>query len=65
MINQTLFLPVLLAVLLIATGLAWFLSRHKSLDKPVRVMLFVGYFWLAAFVQLLLVAVLHSVARFF
>lgn len=65
MINQTLFLPVLLAVLLIATGLAWFLSRHKTLDKPVRVMLFVGYFWLATFVQLLLVVVFHYATRFF
>ena len=46
----------LLVVLGFAGLIALLLIRGKSQDKPVKVMMFVGYFWLSAFLQLLLLA---------
>ncbi|WP_415880352.1 hypothetical protein [Methylomonas sp. TEB] len=34
----------------------WLLSSKQSQETPVKIMMFVGYFWLLAFAQLLLVA---------
>lgn len=46
----------LLAVMAVSAIGGWLLSFRKPVEKPVKVMMFVGYFWLLAFVQLLLVA---------
>ena len=47
---------ILLVVLaLSAIGGSW-LSAGKTAERPVRVMMFVGYFWLLAFIQLLLLS---------
>lgn len=46
----------LLAVIAISATGGWWLSFRKEVEKPVKAMLFVGYFWLLAFVQLLLIA---------
>ncbi|MBD9363537.1 hypothetical protein [Methylomonas fluvii] len=50
---------VIIALLVIATvsGLGgWWYSSKQTLETPVRIMLFVGYFWLLAFAQFLLIA---------
>ncbi|WP_367156061.1 hypothetical protein [Methylomonas sp. HYX-M1] len=46
----------LLAVLAISATAGWLMVGNKQQDKPVRVMMFVGYFWLLTFLQLLLLA---------
>ncbi len=48
-----------LIVVLISTIAGWFLSAAKKVDKPVKVMLFVLYFWLFAFFQLIICALLY------
>lgn len=49
----------LLVMIFISTLAGWFFSRSKKSEKPVRVMLFVLYFWLFVFIQLITFAVLH------
>jgi hypothetical protein len=46
----------LLIMLLLATVGGWFISARKQVEKPVKVMLFVLYFWVLAFVQIALFA---------
>ncbi|WP_150047994.1 hypothetical protein [Methylomonas rhizoryzae] len=46
----------LLAVLAISATAGWLMVGNKQQDKPVRVMMFVGYFWLLTFLQFLLLA---------
>lgn len=49
-------IEVLLLMLLVSgSGGAW-LAGRKSAEKPVKIMFFVGYFWLLTFVQLCLAA---------
>ncbi|MGD0961305.1 MAG: hypothetical protein ABSB19_15970 [Methylomonas sp.] len=58
--------PVVTEILLITlfSGLGgWWLSAGKTTDKPVRIMLFVGYFWLLAFIQLVLAGLGYFVWR--
>ncbi|ANE56510.1 MULTISPECIES: hypothetical protein [Methylomonas] len=47
----------LLAILAVSALGGWLLCRNKPVEKPVKVMLFVGYFWGLAF-SLLILAVL-------
>lgn len=56
---------VLLGMLALSSLLAGWLSRRKAAEKPVRVMIFIGYFWLLTFLQLLLAALLYYIARHF
>lgn len=51
----------LLAVASVSSLIAGWLSFTKPVEKPVKVMLFVGYFWLSAFLQLLLLAGIYYV----
>jgi len=37
----------------------WFFSRSKQMETPVKVMLFVLYFWASVFVQLMVFAALY------
>lgn len=46
----------LLAVVAISALGGWLLTFRKPVEKPVKAMMFVGYFWLLGFIQLLLVA---------
>ena len=57
-------LALLLVLALSALG-GWWLSAGKTAEKPVRVMMFVGYFWLLAFVQVLLLAAVYFVKQHF
>ncbi|WP_020485426.1 hypothetical protein [Methylomonas sp. MK1] len=46
-----------LLVVAVISGIGgWLLSSKQSQETPVKIMMFVGYFWLLAFAQLLLVA---------
>ena len=57
---------VLFGVLLLSAAGAVWLSRRKIAEKPVKVMLFVGYFWLLTFLQLSFFALLYFLLqRFF
>jgi len=49
----------LLAIVAVSAVGGWLFCFRKAVEKPVKVMLFVGYFWLLAFVQLLLVALAY------
>ncbi len=44
----------LLAMLLLAALVGWFLAARKEAEKPVKVMLFVLYFWVIVFVEIAL-----------
>jgi len=57
-------IALLLALVLSALG-GWWLSAGKTTEKPVRVMMFVGYFWLLAFVQVLLIALAYFLKQHF
>lgn len=52
-------------MLSLSAAAGWWLSRRKALEKPVRVMMFIGYFWSLTFLQLLLAALLYYIARHF
>jgi hypothetical protein len=45
--------------------IALLLIRGKSQDKPVKVMMFVGFFWLITFLQLLAFGLVYFVAKRF
>jgi hypothetical protein len=49
----------LLGILLISAVIAWWLVRQKPQERPVKIMMFVGYFWLSTFLQLLLAVLLY------
>ena len=49
----------LMVLISISTAAGWFFSHAKVAEKPVKVMLFVLYFWLFVFIQLVVFAVLY------
>ncbi len=49
----------LLVLILISTIVGWVISRSKKVEKPVRIMLFVLYFWMSFFIQMMVFAVLY------
>ncbi|MFK5949271.1 MAG: hypothetical protein QM500_10945 [Methylococcales bacterium] len=49
----------LLCLALLSALSGWFFSRSKKVEKPVKAMLFVLYFWVSFFIQLAIFAVLH------
>ena len=49
----------LITAIFISTIAGWLFSRSKKVEKPVAVMLFVLYFWLFVFIQLIIFAVLY------
>lgn len=56
----------LLGILLMSTVCGWWLVRRKTEENPVKVMMFVGYFWLLTFAQVLLFTALYFIhQRFF
>ena len=56
---------VLFGILLLSAVLAAWLSRRKIAEKPVKIMLFVGYFWFLTFLQLSIFALLYFLLQRF
>ena len=54
---------ILLAVLLISALISILMVRPKNAEKAVKIMMFVGYFWLLTFLQLALIALLYFVQQ--
>jgi hypothetical protein len=50
----------LFIVILISTIAGWLISRSKQVEKPVKAMLFVLYFWVFVFIQLVIFSVLYQ-----
>jgi len=46
----------LLIIVFLSSMGSWFISTRKQVEKPVKAMLFVLYFWILAFVQIGVVA---------
>lgn len=44
----------LLVIMVVSALAAWWQAGRKTAETPVRIMMFVGYFWLFTFIQLLL-----------
>jgi len=55
----------LLAIVVLSALGGWWFTVAKTVEKPVKVMMFVGYFWLLAFVQLSLFAAVYFFWRHF
>jgi len=53
------YLAVLLVIVVVSALGGWLTVRNKPQEKPVKIMMFVGYFWLLAFVQLSLSALAY------
>jgi len=49
----------ILSVVFTSTVAGWLISRTKKVEKPVKVMLFVLYFWASFFIQLVAFAMLY------
>ncbi|MCK5829698.1 MAG: hypothetical protein KAH20_05300 [Methylococcales bacterium] len=49
----------LLIITFIASMTGWFFSQSKEAEKPVKVMIFVLYFWGSVFIQLMIFSVLY------
>lgn len=58
-------IAVLCLILLLSALAAGWVSRRKVAERPVKVMVFVGYFWLLTFLQLLLFALVYFVGQRF
>jgi hypothetical protein len=56
-------IAILLLILVISSLCGWWLSSRKQLEKPVKIMMFIGYFWLVTFLQILLFAALYFVEQ--
>jgi hypothetical protein len=56
-------IAILLLILVISSLCGWWLSSRKQLEKPLKIMMFIGYFWLVTFVQILLFAALYFVEQ--
>jgi len=46
-------------LMFISTVFGWLFSRTKKVEKPVKAMLFVLYFWGSFFVQLVIFSLLY------
>lgn len=49
----------IIIALLISTFFGWLFSYSKKVEMPVKVMLFVLYFWVTVFIQIILFAGLY------
>lgn len=49
-------------ILIIFTSMlaGWLLSRSKAVELPVKIMVFMLYFWVYAFIQLIIFALLYQ-----
>jgi len=58
------FIITIFSLILISGFCGWFFSRNKPVEKPVKAMLFVLYFWVGFFIQLMLIAALYYFGLF-
>ncbi len=49
----------LLVVIVISTLAGWYVSSRKQAEKAIKIMLFLLYFWVFAFLQIALFAVVY------
>jgi uncharacterized membrane protein YedE/YeeE len=49
----------LLLMLVVSAVCSWWLAVRKTTEKPVRAMIFIGYFWLLSFVQIMLAVLVY------
>lgn len=49
-----------LVMLSLSTLIGWWSTRSKSVDKMIKVMLFMLYFWVSAFIQLTIFALMYQ-----
>lgn len=56
-------IAILLLILAISSLCGWWLSSRKTAERPLKIMMFIGYFWLVTFVQILLFAALYFVEQ--
>ncbi len=56
---------VLLTILLLSAISGWWLAGRKAQEKAVKVMMFVGYFWLLTFIQVSILAVWYYFRNIF
>jgi hypothetical protein len=56
-------IAILLLILVISSLCGWWLSSRKPVERPLKIMMFIGYFWLVTFVQILLFAALYFVEQ--
>ncbi len=52
-------ISILLGVLFLSALSGWWLAGRKAQEKAVKVMMFVGYFWLSTFIQVSILALLY------
>jgi hypothetical protein len=50
----------IILIIFISTIASWFFCRSKKAETPVKVMIFILYFWLFVFIQLIFFAVLYQ-----
>ncbi len=50
----------LIIIFILSTVAGWLFSRKKMAEKPIKVMLFALYFWLTAFILLMVYAGLYQ-----
>jgi hypothetical protein len=56
------YIAVLLVMLFLSALGGWFICARKAVEKPVKIMLFVLYFWGLAFLQMALFALFYFVS---
>jgi len=49
----------LLLILTVSAVCSWWLAARKTAEKPVLVMMFIGYFWFLSFVQIMLAVLVY------
>jgi hypothetical protein len=45
-------IEALLSILALSSAVSWWWTGRKTQEKPVRLMIFIGYFWLLTFIQI-------------
>ena len=63
-IKMSTFVIGLIILISISTLAGWFFSRAKEAEKAIKVMLFVLYFWLFFFIQVVIFALLYHFDMF-
>jgi hypothetical protein len=55
---------ILLVITLVSTVGGWLFSRSNETEKAIKVLYFMLYFWLLAFVQLIVFALFYKFSGF-
>lgn len=50
----------IILVIFLSVIASWFFCRSKKAETPVKVMIFILYFWIFVFIQLIVFAVLYQ-----